>query len=250
MSESPANNMIGARSGDAPDLIEPVIGYRMWAVEHGELVAPFQRDITDHSMTRRFWGPGTQKAECHIKHVAEHGLRLEEEQAALRAGALANASTGLEKMLVIGGSLLTNALSKQLIVAGRREFWKSALARPAHQAPYADCECGIYAYHRLEQVFNRQHFLGALMTSMHERLPLVVGAAQLWGKLEIHQSGIRAEYAKPIMFIEHSMANPIITLEIGKRYGIEVATQAGYRSRIDSYGTSSEKLYSEPGDTQ
>jgi hypothetical protein len=71
MSESPANNMIGARSGETPDLIEPVIGYRMWAVEDGELVAPFQREFDGDEVRRRYWGAGVHQAECRPTRLTD-----------------------------------------------------------------------------------------------------------------------------------------------------------------------------------
>jgi hypothetical protein len=160
-----------------------------------------------------------------------------------------NAKTPLEKMMVRGGTMLAGAISKQLIVAGREDFWKTALERPEHQAPHPDCECGIYAYHRFGQVFNRRHLFGALMTTLNEKIPFVVGAVQLWGKLEVHETGVRAQYAKPVLFIEHSMAHPIVTLNVAKRYGIEVATQAGYQGIVGSHGASSEKLFTDETET-
>jgi hypothetical protein len=51
-------------------------------------------------------------------------------------------------------------------------------------APDPDCTCGVYAWHR-------QVPLGASPTR-----DLVAGAVALWGALEIHAAGMRAEFAR------------------------------------------------------
>lgn len=56
-----------------------------------------------------------------------------------------------------------------------------------HIAPDPDCECGLYAWHSFEQVRG-----GA-------RGDQVFGAVQAWGHIEVHGTGFRAEYMRPVM---------------------------------------------------
>jgi hypothetical protein len=51
-------------------------------------------------------------------------------------------------------------------------------------APESDCTCGVYAWHR-------QVPLGASSTR-----DLVAGAVALWGAVEVHATGVRAQFAR------------------------------------------------------
>jgi hypothetical protein len=66
---------------------------------------------------------------------------------------------------------------------GARGLWR----RPSHHvgpAPDPECVCGIYALFSAESARRR------------DRLSRVAGAVALWGRLEIHEAGIRAEFAR------------------------------------------------------
>jgi hypothetical protein len=99
----------------APDLFEPVVGYRQWRIQDGGLVSPFVGER---------WHAGVNAARC--ARDAAH-----EERA------------------------------------------------PAH-----DCTCGIYAWYRPPPR------LASALTA-----DLVSGAVVLWGRLELHPAGMRAQYA-------------------------------------------------------
>lgn len=58
-----------------------------------------------------------------------------------------------------------------------------------HDAPHPDCECGLYAYFDIHRENNP-----------HNLKPDVWGAVVAWGRVEVHQSGFRAEYAEPVAF--------------------------------------------------
>lgn len=62
-------------------------------------------------------------------------------------------------------------------------LWRTASAHSA-PAPAAGCVCGIYA------LFTPQRPRG------RERLALVRGAVVLWGRIELHRRGMRAEFAR------------------------------------------------------
>jgi hypothetical protein len=55
----------------------------------------------------------------------------------------------------------------------------------SHDAPDPFCSCGIYALHRTTQFYP-----GMFVDSS------VLGVVTLWGRLEVHEAGIRAEFAR------------------------------------------------------
>jgi hypothetical protein len=107
--------------GAAPDLIQPVVGFRQWRIKNGKLYALFW-DVP--------WPNRLAQASC-------------------RAGG-------------------------------------SATDANPHKAPYPDCSCGIYAYYRVGS-----HLLSTAGTSAP-----VTGIVTLWGRLEAHVDGMRAEHAR------------------------------------------------------
>lgn len=53
-----------------------------------------------------------------------------------------------------------------------------------HSAPYHGCACGLYGFHRTGEAFN-------------SHLPWAI--IQAWGKMEVHRSGFRAEFAEVVL---------------------------------------------------
>ncbi len=66
---------------------------------------------------------------------------------------------------------------------GARGLWRTASAHPG-PAPDPGCACGIYGLFAPPRPRGR------------ERLALVRGAVVLWGRIELHQRGMRAEFAR------------------------------------------------------
>lgn len=104
-------------SETAPDLIHPVVGFRLWRFEEGALWSPYFRER---------WSRGRHTATCRA-------------------------------------------------ASGQRHAGPS----PAHT-----CTCGIYAWYR-----PCPRLAYACTTS------LVGGAVVLWGLIELHAGGMRAQYA-------------------------------------------------------
>jgi hypothetical protein len=110
----------------APDLIEPVVGFRKWRLEGGQLRSPYVA-IT--------WREREAHAACHRTSL-----------------------TGL----MFGQSWLEEA----------------------HESPHPDCKCGIYAYHEP----NARPPMSYLRS--------VWGIVTLWGRIEVHREGMRAQHAR------------------------------------------------------
>ena len=64
-----------------------------------------------------------------------------------------------------------------------RVFGQGWLRTP-HEAPHPECECGIYAYHRPPPEGPIPY------------LDRVVGIVSLWGRMEVHADGLRAQHAR------------------------------------------------------
>ena len=69
---------------------------------------------------------------------------------------------------------------------GAHGLWRTASAHPG-PAPDPGCACGIYALFTPRPAGRR------------ERLALVRGAVVVWGRIELHQRGMRAEFARIVM---------------------------------------------------
>lgn len=65
-------------------------------------------------------------------------------------------------------------------------LWRTASAHPG-PAPDPGCVCGIYAL-----------FAPTRSRGRRERLALVRGAVVLWGRVELHERGMRAEFAEVV----------------------------------------------------
>jgi len=108
----------------APDLVEPVVGFRKWRLVRDHLTSPY--------IPLR-WDEPVVHARCF---PANRGLL----------------------------------------------FGRGWLDEP-HEAPHPDCRCGVYAWHCLPR-----------------RSPVpgpdrVFGVVALWGRIEVHEDGMRAEHA-------------------------------------------------------
>lgn len=59
-----------------------------------------------------------------------------------------------------------------------------------HPAPAPGCNCGLYGWHEFQQ-----EWLDGGLGAQYEGLALIA-AIRAWGKMEIHRTGFRAEYAE------------------------------------------------------
>ena len=102
----------------APDLVNPVVGFRQWRISGGELRSMYTGDR---------WRPGRMHASCHADRAHDE------------------------------------------------------------PPPVSDCTCGFYA-----------RYTPSPRTASSGTPDLVAGAVVLWGRLELHAHGMRAEHASLI----------------------------------------------------
>src|SRR4051812_41027886 len=142
-SPAPAGTRARTRQGAltrAPDLVEPVIGFRAWRVLDDRLLSPY--------IPCR-WDGRVMHAACFPAN----------------------------RSLTFG------------------DGW---LAAP-HASPHPRCKCGIYAYHRP----GAQAYFGEWQW--------VEGIVSVWGRIEAHADGLRAEHAR----VEALAGRPAIAAWLG-----------------------------------
>jgi hypothetical protein len=113
-----------------------------------------------------FWDPGVNTAFCSgMPHPSSKQTQVRDV-----LGGVANA--------IFGGHVLVAGTIKEPGVV-----------------PHKDCHCGLYSYHTPEA-------LGDITEPQHPRYGTVAGAVLLWGRIEVHEAGFRAEKSMPILLVE------------------------------------------------
>ncbi len=153
----------------APDLIEPVVGYREWRIRDAELVSPYV-DVP--------WGADPVTAVCLPRS---------------------------DRVRVARGA------------TGHLE-----------DAPAPHCACGIYAYFEPY----RREWSPAYGW-------LVAGAVILWGKIELHRGGMRAQHARVAALALPPWGAPVRTRLVrqeAEAMEIETDSRSNLRSAGQRYG--------------
>lgn len=99
---------------------------------------------------------------------------------------LTQAVVGYRAWMVAGDTLVSIGKGRQ--TWEREEHARCRLGH-RHRAPARECECGLYAYHRLQD---------AILHSQYAGSELVIGAVELWGDMEVYPEGVRAGSARII----------------------------------------------------
>jgi hypothetical protein len=124
------------RCANAPDLTEPIVGFRKWRIHDGpSLWSEFANSV---------WQPGVMRARClqdqdHFPHTPR--------------SAPTQAHTG--------------------------------------DAPQPYCRCGIYAWLTLPVMWCQPAY---------SEPATVIGAVRAWGRIELHEEGLRAQFVTPACF--------------------------------------------------
>ena len=153
----------------APDVVQPVIGYREWVLIGEEILSP---------LARMPWGAEPMQAECLPS------------------------------------------------CRGARGLWRRASLHPG-PAPDPACVCGIYALFTPDR-----HRDG-------DRLALVRGAVALWGRIEVHQRGMRAEFARIVALAvpPHAPRRAAeAVLGVAERLGVEAVAAKRLQQAARRYG--------------
>jgi hypothetical protein len=146
----------------APDLIEPVVGFRVWRVIDDRLLSPY--------IPCR-WEGRVMHATCYP----------------------ANRSL---------------------------QFGRGWLDAP-HESPHPECKCGIYAYHR---------------PGMHGYVgewEWVEGIVTVWGRVEAHAAGLRAEHAR----VEAIADGRPAARSVAERLGADLIARDALEETAHRYGT-------------
>jgi hypothetical protein len=141
-------------SATAPDLVEPVVGFREWVVVRGNLTSPY---------VPYRWERRTARARCF---PANRNL----------------------------------------------QFGRGWVDEP-HAAPHARCRCGIYALHRPRAA------------SPFPDADRVWGVVSVWGRIEVHSDGMRAEHARVEALtpgVEGRRGNEAVLRRVAARLGVEL----------------------------
>jgi len=107
-------------------------------------------------------------------------------------------------------------------------------AAPAHEggAPHSDCGCGLYALHALPEP--RTEDVWAPFSLWH-----VTGVVCAWGVLEVHRSGFRAQYARPVLLgVDDASpaARRVVVAAVARRYGVPLVSLEELASLAREYG--------------
>ena len=94
----------------------------------------------------------------------------------------------------------------------------------SHRAPDPECDCGLYAYHPAS--LTRDHIRGSYGT-------LLTGIVEAWGRIELHEGGFRAQYARPILVFEPAFHLVDLDAARERRRGLQALRRAG---RADAQG--------------
>jgi hypothetical protein len=97
-------------------------------------------------------------------------------------------------------------------------FGRGWLAEP-HDPPHPDCRCGIYAYHRP----GTQAYYGEFQW--------VEGIVTVWGRIESHRDGLRAQHARVCALGRRPGAEAIAA-----RLGVEVVETHELSGAAETYG--------------
>jgi hypothetical protein len=103
---------------------------------------------------------------------------------------------------------------------------------PSHAAPQPECVCGLYSWRRPPQEWFRRPELSAP--------PSVIGAVASWGRMQVHDTGFRAEHAcvVTIAYDEAIGREPRERLErIAHRYRVELVPLGELEEAASVHGT-------------
>ena len=107
---------------------------------------------------------------------------------------------------------------------GALGLWRTASAHPG-PAPDPNCACGIYALFTPRRLGGR------------ERLTLVRGAVVVWGRIELHQRGMRGEFARIVtLALPASRRHAEAVAQVAERLDVEAVRDRDMSMAVLAYG--------------
>ena len=113
--------------------------------------------------------------------------------------------------------------NRRLFSPKMRESW---LSEP-HVSPHPDCQCGIYAYHRP----GTQSYYGEWLWTE--------GVLSVWGRIEVHADGLRAEHGRVEALALPPRNDPErreAVEAVAARLGVELVAREELRAVADALG--------------
>jgi hypothetical protein len=105
-----------------------------------------------------------------------------------------------------------------------RNLWREPTAHDG-PAPDPGCVCGIYAMCTPGQLRG------------HDRFTVVRGAVALWGRIELHQRGMRAEYARIVaLALPRARSSEPVVRQAADRLGIPAVPAKSLEQVATAYG--------------
>jgi hypothetical protein len=95
--------------------------------------------------------------------------------------------------------------------------WLHASCPTGHEAPVAECDCGVHAHH--PRLSSARRVLAPRAT--------VAGIVEAQGPAEVHEDGFRAERARPYALVLTPCANAKRIRRLAERYDAEIAEVRG-----------------------
>ena len=90
-----------------------------------------------------------------------------------------------------------------------------------HDGLEADCSCGYYCFHQNHMGMARIN----AMTNRRNPGVKIGGIVKLWGKTEVHSTGMRSEFAVPdVLFLPEKASDALLAVieKLASDYGAEV----------------------------
>jgi len=100
--------------------------------------------------------------------------------------------------------------------------------RPPHAAPGRDCHCGLHAYHEFSDDAAKIDFRG------------VTGIVTVWGRIEVHGVGMRAEFARVEalgVYVHWSRRQKAAVAEVARDLGVDLADLRELPQAASRYGS-------------
>lgn len=186
-------------SNSAPDLINPVIGFRGWTYSepHGYLPAEWKiqgkKQYSEFVPPREYVTLPDGKVVLNMKAVGEAWEKWRDSIYGDGKKVIVRHARGASE----GG--LSSRAGFEWSLDNTAECSKGKSHVESHVAPEHDCQCGLYCYYEPQASYSYA----------------VNGIVTCSGKIEAHQTGMRAQH----MRIEHIFGGPNIK-PIAERFGV------------------------------